>query len=804
MLNSRRDSSPNWISLSLWLIVSFACSILIPQIASAQTESALSEDATESVPMAIPQGLSEEQIDQFIAPLTDRDARALLRSYLVSKATLVTEGSEPSPDAAAGFGGVAELLEQLRNGSSVFSENFAAITAALSTTGAVAAHAMLLLTDLEGAPRMRAGIYNLILMIFLGLVAALLVNRLFGRVEKQFMSFNAETIPQKFKLLVLRGGIKSVELVAFFVTGQIASLLYFDRYDPMRLFLLAWFSTLVIYFLATILGRILLSPAAPNLRLITLDDHAARKLYKGLVWSVALAAFTVFNTAMFILLGVPAPLLTVWNLLMGSIIAAVIVFSVNWNKSTVEPTPLDINLVATDKVEPSEQNVNTTSSLSTDSLRHTFILLKIVGCVILFSLWMRATISQDTPSSIAVIIIAIAIASSQYLGVISTSTVRDAVPAGATSSTKSVQIISFLFWVIAIAAFIQTAGFDLYGFSQTTNGKGLTIILGKVILIALVGMILWSILSATMLFYLNREHAKALAALEKTGGGDGAGMVVTRLGTLLPLFRGVAFISVTVLTVMFALSTMGVNIGPLIAGAGVLGIAIGFGAQTLVKDIFSGIFFLADDAFRVGEYVEIGNYSGFVDKISIRSMQLRHHLGAVITVPFGELRAITNLNRDYCIYRQDFELPYETDIEFVRKIIEKIGLELMDHPDYGWKFLSPVKSQGVKRVENGALVMGTEFTCLPTEQWELRHFIYQHVRDELYRAGIHLAYRRVQVELPDKFRDAMENGESSVQTKAKPNLFNTVAAAAAASVVVIADEKILTDEPGAVGAMDDL
>ena len=106
---------------------------------------------------------------------------------------------------------------------------------------------------------------------------------------------------------------------------------------------------------------------------------------------------------------------------------------------------------------------------------------------------------------------------------------------------------------------------------------------------------------------------------------------------------------IAVLAGLMALSALGVEIGPLIAGAGVVGVAVGFGAQTLVKDVISGIFYLLDDAFRVGEYIQSGSYKGTVESFSLRSVKLRHHRGPVYTVPFGELGAVQNMSRDWVI-----------------------------------------------------------------------------------------------------------------------------------------------------------
>jgi moderate conductance mechanosensitive channel len=143
------------------------------------------------------------------------------------------------------------------------------------------------------------------------------------------------------------------------------------------------------------------------------------------------------------------------------------------------------------------------------------------------------------------------------------------------------------------------------------------------------------------------------------------------------------FVVLAVMAVLMALSSLGVQVAPLIAGAGVVGLAIGFGAQTLVKDVISGMFFLLDDAFRVGEYIESGSIRGTVEQISIRSLRLRHHRGALHTVPFGSLDTITNYSRDWVIDKMTISVTYDTDLDKVKKIIKADRQGAADRPGAG-------------------------------------------------------------------------------------------------------------------------
>jgi moderate conductance mechanosensitive channel len=143
---------------------------------------------------------------------------------------------------------------------------------------------------------------------------------------------------------------------------------------------------------------------------------------------------------------------------------------------------------------------------------------------------------------------------------------------------------------------------------------------------------------------------------------------------------------------MIALAELGVDIGPLFAGAGVLGLAIGFGAQSLTRDNFSGAFFLMDDAFRIAEYIDLGSVKGTVEKISLRSMQLRHHRGALHTISFGEIKHQTNYSRDWVMMKLPLRVNYDTDVEKVRKLAKTLGKDLMSHPEVDHIFIQPLKS----------------------------------------------------------------------------------------------------------------
>ncbi|MEM7376406.1 MAG: mechanosensitive ion channel family protein [Pseudomonadota bacterium] len=723
-------------------------------LARAQSAAALAITSGErgAQDIALPAQLGVEDVDALVAPLTDDQTRQLLLQALHERAV----ASEPTALDRASEGGLSRVLESLRAGSANAIASAAALSEALPRLRTIVQHAFILLTDLQGWPRMSAGLANLALMVLFGLIAA----HLAGRVLRGFFSHasgseTTETVWFRFVALSVRAVPEVGQLLAFIVAGRGVSLLYFDRFDPMRLFLIGWFSALASAGAALLLARLLFAPNAAGLRLPHVLDRTARTVSSWFVSVVFVAAFFALNAGMFLLLAVPPVLVSVWEIVGAGLITGL--------------TLLALRRGQTDADAGSAAAVRTPGGETAFSVSNHIGL--VATCVLLlFAVWAGRTFAGESREAAAVVVAGLAFAGAWYARRVilriranNTGPGVSARPEGAFAGVPMGLI------ALGGIALVQAVLVDLVALAATPIGREVTGALLKVLVTLVVAGVIWTVLSRTISRYIEREHARAV---EDSGdvSGDGEGgthIVESRLGTLLPLFRGFALTVIAIITFMIVLSSFGVDIGPLLAGAGVVGIALGFGAQALVKDIISGIFFLIDDAFRVGEYIEFGEYRGEVERISIRSMRLRHHRGAVQTIPFGELLVVVNHNRDWVIYKQEFQVPYEADIEKIRKIVKRIGLALLEDPVHGPNFLAPLKSQGVRRVENGVLVICTKFTCKPREQFLLRRVVYQRVRDALYENGIALAHRRVQIELPESAQPLAEDSRRAVTAAAE-------------------------------------
>ncbi|MDO1583588.1 mechanosensitive ion channel family protein [Rhizobium oryzicola] len=229
---------------------------------------------------------------------------------------------------------------------------------------------------------------------------------------------------------------------------------------------------------------------------------------------------------------------------------------------------------------------------------------------------------------------------------------------------------------------------------------------------------------------------------------DEAKKETSRLGTILPVVRNLILSAVIAIAALVVISSAGVDVAPLLAGFGVLGLAFSFGSQSLVKDIVSGIFFLAEDAFRIGEYIDTGKLMGTVEQITIRSVRLRHHNGPIHTIPFGQITSVTNYSRDWGTIKFELRFDRNADLELIRKTAKKVGLALLQEPEYGSEFLVPLKMQGIQAVTETSLVIRFKFTARPGNPSILKREGMKRLLAAFKAANIALANNAVTVNSP--------------------------------------------------------
>jgi len=213
----------------------------------------------------------------------------------------------------------------------------------------------------------------------------------------------------------------------------------------------------------------------------------------------------------------------------------------------------------------------------------------------------------------------------------------------------------------------------------------------------------------------------------------------SRLRTLMPLLRAIAGAVILVVGGLLVLSELGINITPLIAGASVFGLAVSFGSQSLVRDVVSGIFFLAEDAFRIGEYVDCSKVKGTVEGFSVRCLKLRHQNGQLHIVPFGQVGHITNFSRDWTVVKFNLAFAPGTDVELLRKAVKKIGTDMMEEPAFKPILMQPLKMQGVVDIKDSSLIVRFKFMARPKNPSAIQRMGVRRMYEQLPKLGIQFA-----------------------------------------------------------------
>lgn len=223
-----------------------------------------------------------------------------------------------------------------------------------------------------------------------------------------------------------------------------------------------------------------------------------------------------------------------------------------------------------------------------------------------------------------------------------------------------------------------------------------------------------------------------------------------QLATLSPLLRGVAQTAIVIVALLMALSELGVKIGPLLAGAGVVGVALGFGAQTLVKDFLTGIFLIVEDIVSVGDIVRIGDSGGLVEQMTLRTIRLRDFDGTVHVFPYSEAQVLHNLTKSFSYYVFNLQVSYDSDIDSALAIMKQVGAQLQANPDFADKILEPIEVVGVDNLADSGVVLKARIKTLPVQQWSVGREYNRLIKLAFDEAGVEIPFPHLKVVMPER------------------------------------------------------
>ncbi|MBL8709034.1 MAG: mechanosensitive ion channel [Rhodospirillaceae bacterium] len=286
-----------------------------------------------------------------------------------------------------------------------------------------------------------------------------------------------------------------------------------------------------------------------------------------------------------------------------------------------------------------------------------------------------------------------------------------------------------LLCVLAGIFVLQIWGVDFLAWLTSPAGQGIAGSLMTIALLIIGGIVLSELFSIAVESHLQRRSAD-YADLSRR----------SRARTLLPLLRNVMRVTLGTIITLLVLGEIGVDIGPLLAAAGVVGLAVGFGAQTLVKDIITGIFILVEDTIAVGDVVDLEGNSGVVESMTIRTVRLRDQAGVVHSIPFSAITKVMNMTRDYSYAVFNIGIAYDQDIGKVMDVIRAVATELCKDPQLGRDILEPIDIQGVDQFADSAVIIKARLKTKPIRQWDVGRKFNWRLKEAFDAAGIEIPF----------------------------------------------------------------
>ncbi|MEL7467866.1 MAG: mechanosensitive ion channel domain-containing protein [Pseudomonadota bacterium] len=722
----------------------FTMLALAASVSWAQLPTTTVDEAPE--PIVLPDPLTPEAVRGLVAQLSDADVRALLLERL---------------DAVA-----AERQAKDMNQRSVIESAQTIATDVVTNIG----QSISRVPDLPGgisqgfsrfhAPRGWDGVGLLVgltlVAIAIGLAAEWIIDQIAKPWRRRIQNETPDGLGATLGLLLRRVFLDAVGLVVFYIVTKQAIRMLLSSDAPVtpdgtRSFPDAQIAAYFVFWVIILprmmrtLNRFLVAPNQPQLRIVHTDDWTAKFLYRQFTIVMVIWGFMSFII----------PFLASHGVAMGQLrlgfwlnLAA---FAVLINATVRSQDGLKMMFLGKD------EDVTRSERWVANAYPWLALAVIVVSWVVIEALSSQRLYGLVAPAIATMIIIIFA----PTFDTIVRGLVRHLVPPmsgeGALAeqahhSTKRsfIRVGRVLITAIVLVGITRLWGLDLARLAESGVGAQVAGRLIEILFILLTGYLVWELVSLWINRKLAAEHTAAGIDMnsEEPGGGEGGGAGGSRMSTVLPLVLGVLKVAIAVLFALLALSNIGIDTTPLLAGAGIVGLAIGFGAQKLVTDVVSGIFFLVDDAFRTGEFVDVEGTVGTVEKISIRSMQLRHHKGPVHTIPYGEIPKLTNYSRDWVIMKLKFTVPFDTDPNKVKKIFKTIGKEMMEVPEFAEDLLQPFKSQGVFDFDDVGMIIRGKFMAKPGRQFVLRKEIYNRVKKAFEENGIEFARREVRIAIP--------------------------------------------------------
>lgn len=291
---------------------------------------------------------------------------------------------------------------------------------------------------------------------------------------------------------------------------------------------------------------------------------------------------------------------------------------------------------------------------------------------------------------------------------------------------------------VAATAIANIWGLDARASAETLLGARASAALPHVVLLLALALVAFEVAGFTI-----------SQTMARMGRGERRPRRRAQLNTIEPLLKGLVQSAIVTVAALSILGQIGVDVAPILAGAGVVGIAVGFGAQSLVKDLLTGVFLVIEDVVSVGDVVRIGDCGGLVERMTLRTIRLRDFDGTLHVLPYGEAQIVHNLTKSFSYAVFDLQVSYSAEIDRAIELMREVGAEMQADAAYAEMILEPIEVVGVDNLAESGVVLKARFKTRPLDQWRVAREYNRRIKLAFDREGIEIPFPHMKVVLPE-------------------------------------------------------
>ena len=574
---------------------------------------------------------------------------------------------------------------------------------------------------------------DLVLSLGAGLVVAYLINIGVRRVRQRLADRAVDGVFRRIRFAAARLLIELLPIIAFGLVA-LGALGWLAPPGTVRLALLVVINATLITMAGTVVVGFILSPMEPPLRLVPLRDSAAVYLY---IWARRLIVVGVWGYMLLqagLLLEMPASAYAGAAKALGFVLTALLVILILQNREGMARW-----IRGTPRPDGGGRIVPGVVRGRIAEIWHVLAIAYVVGFYFVWALEIAGGFFYLARATAITLLVIAVVASGEvwlprllnrFSGLDAALVARHPVVAARANRYVPIfkRVVVYAIRIAAILVILAAWEVNVGAALFSSTGRDILGRITDIAIVAVIALASWEIASGLITAHLNRRDESGHAIIRSA-----------RVRTLLPLIRNALMILITVMATLVVLSEIGVDIAPLLAGAGVAGLAIGFGAQSLVKDVITGAFFMFEGTINIGDVVDINGKGGLVEGMTVRSIRLRDYNGDLHTINFGSVGVITNMTRDFSYYLCDVKVAYRYGVDEIIAVLRETDEELRRDPALKGDILAPIEIAGVESFADTTFIIRSRIKTRPIRQWDVGRAFRRRLKLKFEEKDIQLA-----------------------------------------------------------------